>query len=90
MGAAESIEGFHCSYALNPAHLERFRTSALQFVAHDDAGQVRAFRLRGHPFFVGTLFQPERRVLSTGMLHPLVQAFLTIPQHPAIEVEGPP
>jgi CTP synthase (UTP-ammonia lyase) len=36
---------------------------------------VRAVELRGHPFFFGTLFQPERTALR-GVLHPLVHAFL--------------
>ncbi len=30
--------------------------------------------LQGHPFFVATLFQPERRALL-GMTPPLVKAF---------------
>jgi CTP synthase (UTP-ammonia lyase) len=52
-----------------------FARSDLEFVGRDEAGQVRAFRLATHRFFVGTLFQPERRALS-GVLHPLVYAFL--------------
>ena len=43
-------------------------------VAHDEAGQVRAFRLKSQPFFIGTLFQPERRALA-GSLHPIVRTF---------------
>jgi len=35
---------------------------------------VRALELQGHPFFVATLFQPERAAL-TGRLPPLVAAF---------------
>jgi CTP synthase (UTP-ammonia lyase) len=75
LGGAESTEEFHCNYGFNDRFAELFRGSALRFVAHDANGQVRAFRLDDHPFFVGTLFQPERRVLH-GEIHPLVQAFL--------------
>ena len=75
LGSAESIEEFNCNYGLNAAHWEIFAGSDLVFVAHDAAGQVRAFQLAGHPFFVGTLFQPERRALGGG-LHPVVRAFL--------------
>jgi CTP synthase (UTP-ammonia lyase) len=52
-----------------------FHGSDLEFVAHDELGQIRAFRLRRHPFFVGTLFQPERKALA-GLIHPVVHAFL--------------
>lgn len=75
VGAAESTEEFNCNYGLAPTFVSAFAGSALEFVAHDEAGQVRAFHLSNHPFFVGTLFQPERRAL-TGNLHPLVRAFL--------------
>ena len=41
----------------------------------DAAGEVRAVELHDHPFFVATLFQPERVALQ-GRLPPLVAAFL--------------
>ena len=75
LGGAESIEEFHCNYGFNGGLAGIFQGSDLEFVAHDETGQVRAFRLARHPFFVGTLFQPERRALG-GPLHPLVRAFL--------------
>ena len=75
LGAGESVEEFHCNYGFNGGLSGIFRDSDLKFVAHDETGQVRAFRVDHHPFFVGTLFQPERRALH-GSLHPLVRAFL--------------
>lgn len=75
LGGDESIEGFHCNYGFNGNLADVFAGSALKFVAHDGEGQLRAVRLDGHPFFVGTLFQPERRAL-TGSLHPVVRCFL--------------
>ena len=74
MGADESIEEFHCNYGFNADLTEIFQGTDLAFVAHDELGQVRAFRLAQHPFFIGTLFQPERRALAGG-LHPVVRAF---------------
>jgi CTP synthase (UTP-ammonia lyase) len=74
MGADESIEEFNCNYGINSELSGIFDRSGLAFVAHDEVGQVRAFRLKRHPFFVGTLFQPERRALA-GSLHPVVDAF---------------
>ena len=75
VGAVETAEEFHCNYGFAAAFEPAFAASDLEFVARDDAGQVRVFRLAKHPFFVGTLFQPERRALQ-GDLHPLVREFL--------------
>jgi CTP synthase (UTP-ammonia lyase) len=75
LGAAESTEEYKCNYGLNSAAQALFSGSGLTFVAFDESGQVRAFRLEGHPFFFGTLFQPERKALA-GSLHPVVRAFL--------------
>jgi CTP synthase (UTP-ammonia lyase) len=75
LDGAETVEEFNCNYGLAPTFVPLFAGSKLEFVAHDEAGQVRAFHLTTHPFFVGTLYQPERRAL-TGNLHPLVRAFL--------------
>jgi len=75
LGATASVEELHCNYGFNEDLTGIFQESDLKFVAHDETGQLRAFRVDHHPFFVGTLFQPERRAL-TGSLHPIVRAFL--------------
>jgi CTP synthase (UTP-ammonia lyase) len=74
LGAEESVEEFNCNYGVNNDLAGIFHGSDMEFVAHDELGQVRAFRLNRHPFFVGTLFQPERRGL-VGSIHPVVYAF---------------
>ncbi|HEX9816027.1 MAG TPA: hypothetical protein VGB18_03515 [Candidatus Thermoplasmatota archaeon] len=74
LGADDSIEEFNCNYGINTDLAGIFDGTDLEFVAHDEAIQVCAFRLRNHPFFIGTLFQPERRALI-GLLHPIVRAF---------------
>jgi CTP synthase (UTP-ammonia lyase) len=68
-------EGFHCSFGLNPRHESALDQAGLEIAARGPGGEVRAVELRGHPFFVGTLFQPERAALH-GELHPLVRAFV--------------
>jgi CTP synthase (UTP-ammonia lyase) len=73
-GALSGVESFHCSYGLNPSYEHLFANSALEVVARSADGQARAFRLKNHPFFVGTAFQPERQALA-GSLHHLVQCF---------------
>ena len=47
----------------------------LRVSAEDNAGEVRAVELDEHPFFVATLFQPERAALRD-RLPPLVHAFV--------------
>jgi CTP synthase (UTP-ammonia lyase) len=77
-GADAGEEGYHCRYGLNPEYAGFFEDRAegqLRISARDDQGEVRAVELADHPFFVATLFQPERRAL-TGHLHPLVRAFI--------------
>jgi CTP synthase (UTP-ammonia lyase) len=73
-GGDSGVEGFHCSYGLNPNYEQVFAGTPLEIVARSKDGQARAFQLKGHPFFVGTQFQPERRVLE-GSLHPIVESF---------------
>jgi CTP synthase (UTP-ammonia lyase) len=75
-GAPDTVEGYHCSYGLNPAYRSVLGppSSPLRISAHDDTGEVRAVELAGHPFFLATLFQPELSALS-GTPHPLVRAF---------------
>jgi CTP synthase (UTP-ammonia lyase) len=73
-GSDAGIEGFHCSYGLNPEFERLFDRGPMEIVARSGDGGVRAMALRGHPFFVGTLFQPERKALQ-GSIHPLVGAF---------------
>ncbi|HEY0548852.1 MAG TPA: hypothetical protein VGF13_04565 [Verrucomicrobiae bacterium] len=68
-------EEFHCSFGLNPACEALLENGGLEVAARGESGAVRAVELREHPFFIGTLFQPERTALR-GEIHPLVDAFL--------------
>ncbi len=67
-GLERITEGYRCSYGINPAYEQQLFCSKLK-------PEVRAFELQDHPFFVGTLFQSERRALK-GEAPPLVLAFL--------------
>ncbi len=62
--APEAIEGYHCRYGLNERFREPLEGAGFRFTAMDEQGDVRGGELPGHPFFVGTLFQPERRALQ--------------------------
>jgi CTP synthase (UTP-ammonia lyase) len=74
MGADRSVERYHCSYGLDPQYLQRLTDAGVLFSAHDEAGDVRALELPGHPFFLGTLFQPELAGDGT-RAHPVIRAF---------------
>jgi CTP synthase (UTP-ammonia lyase) len=70
-----SHEGYHCNYGVNPLHRARLEAAGLRFTGFDRMGQLRALELPGHPFFIGTLYQPERLALA-GRHHPLLGAFV--------------
>ena len=74
-GANEATEGYRCSYGLNPEFQAALVAGPLRAAANDETGEVRAVELDGHPFFVATLFQPERAALK-GEAAPLVTAFV--------------
>jgi CTP synthase (UTP-ammonia lyase) len=74
-GTPEAVEGYRCRYGLNPAVRAALTSGPLRVTAEDAAGEVRGIELEGHPFFVATLFQPERRALR-GQVPPIVAAFV--------------
>jgi CTP synthase (UTP-ammonia lyase) len=75
-GTDNAVEVYHCSYGLSPRFAAEFeRAPGMRVGATDDAGAVRAIELADHPFFVATLFQPERSALR-GAAHPLITAFV--------------
>jgi CTP synthase (UTP-ammonia lyase) len=74
-GRDEAIEGYRCRYGLNPQFTEALTSSGLEIAARDKEGEIRGLELRTHPFFVLTLFQPERAALR-GECPPLVAAYL--------------
>lgn len=74
-GAQTICEQYRCRYGLNRDLQSKLLDGDLWFTAHDENGEVRAVELRSHPFFVATLFQPERRALRHEA-PPLVAAFV--------------
>jgi CTP synthase (UTP-ammonia lyase) len=74
-GRLESVEQYHCSFGLNPQYQAMLEQGGIQITGWDVTGEARVFELPGHPFYLGTLFQPERSALN-GVVHPLIRAFL--------------
>ena len=74
-GRSEISEPFNCGFGLNPEHEQLFRNTQLQITGTGDDGSARVVELHDHPFFIATLFQPERSAFN-GVSHPLIVAFL--------------
>ncbi len=74
-GKSEISEKYHCSFGLNPRYSTLFDASGLRITGFDKSGEARVFDLDGHPFYMGTLFQPERSAFND-MAHPLIVAYM--------------
>jgi CTP synthase (UTP-ammonia lyase) len=72
---ASVVEGYNCSYGLNREFQALLADGKLHITGTDADGDVRIVELDGHPFFIATLFQPERSALA-GVTHPLIVAYL--------------
>lgn len=77
--AASAREGYRCNYGPADSYRDRFEAAGLRFTAFDAEGEPRAAELAStvHPFFIGTLFQPERAALrqeTPPIVHAFVQA----------------
>jgi CTP synthase (UTP-ammonia lyase) len=74
-GAASTTGEYFCRYGVNPDFRAALVTGPLREAATDDGGDLRAVELDDHPFFVATLFQPERAALK-GKPVPIATAFV--------------
>jgi CTP synthase (UTP-ammonia lyase) len=83
-GVGEIEEEYMCGFGLNPDYREALERGGMRFTGFDPAGAARALELPGHPFFIATLFQPERAALH-GHTPPLVRAFV----HAATSARAP-
>jgi CTP synthase (UTP-ammonia lyase) len=76
-GTLNFDEGYRCRFGLNQEFLGALLAGPLVVAATSPGGDVRALELRRgiHPFYLLTLFQPERAALE-GRAPPLVRAFV--------------
>jgi CTP synthase (UTP-ammonia lyase) len=73
-GVERSLERYHCAYGIATPYIERLEQAGVIFGAYDEDGAPRALELDDHPFFLGTLFQPE--LAGDGnRAHPVIRAF---------------
>ncbi|MFJ3659159.1 hypothetical protein ACIPPM_01675 [Streptomyces sp. NPDC090119] len=72
IGSTRTVERYFCSYGPS-RHLGTLRAHGMRFSGHDTDGQVRVAELPDHPFFLGSLFQPE--LYGDGSRpHPMIRA----------------
>jgi CTP synthase (UTP-ammonia lyase) len=86
-GCGRVVEGFNCNFGVNPAYRDLLTDGHLRVSGVDANDEVRVVELSEHPFFVATLFQPERSALrnphdstmsagTSERAHPLIAAFV--------------
>jgi CTP synthase (UTP-ammonia lyase) len=69
------VESTTCNYGLAPAWQHVASDGGMRVSGVDDTGEVRAIERVDHPFFVGTLYQPQLRS-SPGAPHPVFTGFV--------------
>jgi CTP synthase (UTP-ammonia lyase) len=74
-GARSSVERTTCNYGLAPALHDLAEQHGMRVAATDNTGEVRAIERTDHPFFVGTLYQPQLRSTAREP-HPVFVGFL--------------
>lgn len=76
------VETFNCNFGINPDYQHLLETSStMHITGRDQAGNVRVVELDNHPFFIATLYQPERSALL-GTCHPLIKSFIQAASKP--------
>lgn len=83
--ATSAVERTTCNYGLAPETQHIADAFGMRVAATDATGEVRAIERTDHPFFVGTLFQPQLRStpaaphpVFTGLVHALLRG---VPTH---------
>ena len=74
-GSPAATERTTCNYGLEPAWAHIASMGGLSVAAADAAGAVRAVERPDHPFFMATLYQPQRSS-GPGRPHPIWSAFV--------------
>jgi len=69
-GVTRAVESTHCSYGLAHDFEAMASRRGLITSAVDSGGEVRAVERSDHPFFLATLYQPQRRS-SVAAPHPI-------------------
>ncbi len=74
-GNENLVETYHCRFGVNRKWEHFLFGHGLQIAGRDQDEEVRVIEIPDHPFFMATLFQPERSALRSES-HPLIQGFV--------------
>lgn len=75
-GTGEVTEQYGtCNYGPDAQFWPALEQGGLHITGTDSDGEARIIEIEQHPFFIGTLFQPERSAFQL-IVHPLIQALL--------------
>jgi CTP synthase (UTP-ammonia lyase) len=74
-GTERVVENTTCSYGLSPEVQHIAGEHGMRIAGTDATGEVRAIERVEHPFFVGTLYQPQLRS-APGAPHPIFLGLL--------------
>jgi CTP synthase (UTP-ammonia lyase) len=74
-GQDEVTEQFICNYGLNPKFRDSIEKEQLKITGVGLDGEVRAVEVSDHPYYVGTLYQPQLSSTPDSP-HPLIVAYL--------------
>jgi CTP synthase (UTP-ammonia lyase) len=85
MGPGPSTERYFCRFGLNPFYERAVMDAGLVISGRDESGDARVVELPDHPFFLGSLFQPELSSDPT-WVHPLITAFVGAVRRRALAV----
>ena len=69
-------ERYYCNFGLNPEYQEDLNKAGFRIVASDATNEARILELRGHRFFIATLFVPQTGSTAQAP-HKLITAFLS-------------
>ncbi len=74
-GKNEIVEQYHCNYGIDVRYQSLLESGGMKVTGVDTEDEPRVVELIEHPFFIATLYQPERSAIS-GIVHPLISAYL--------------
>ena len=72
--APEAVEEYWCNYGVNPAYVGALQAAGLAVSGTGEDGTIRIVEIADHPFFVATLFLPQKRS-TPDRPHPLLAGF---------------
>jgi CTP synthase (UTP-ammonia lyase) len=73
-GTTRVVENTTCNYGLNPDYQYIASEKGMMVCGTDETGEVRAIERPDHPYFIGTLYQPQ---LQEQQPHPIFTGLIS-------------